>query len=794
MIPLALLTVFVLTSPTRNDQASGEPRGARQALRTGPAESVHVVLIIDSMGRTQAKDPGLMPEMVRLARSSLRGPQRSCFGNFTLPCLLTAFEGQQSPFLAALNNFSASSTDAPNWLDATRDQGLRTALLSDHTLTRVYPTAWISGGNFENMGLAVRDRDAYAFDQTLKWIAAREHDIIVTHIIGTDKASHSHQPGSPEYDTAFRNADAFIGQVASALDPTRDTLLVFGDHGHGEGGHHNRDAWYLLRGPHVAPIELEIDQTSLYYLLARPHALPLPDRYEGELHWQAFDNDPREASWREVQSRHWSLGADERSREHLEAALEERATQRATKPRRELVAFIPWLLHLLLVATAIAGHFSTRRELTGGYLSFQLAWLAGVVLLQGLISPTWTAWIALAPQMFWSGLRFKGVFGLPSLALWALGAFLAGLCIPWIVRTFHVRTGVAWTILIWHAAVVVAPLLIAALHRPADGGSRWSFAALVMLGACALLPAPGVYYYAVAQNLCHVLFPAALLAIILDARPNKRFGWLLLIAFCAGLPFALVDAGGWSWHFTVHHWARLMPLALRLGLSVVCLLLAALIWARKHRFGAWVAAAFLLADGVVLLTFFEFGADRVLGFSLLALSLTGGLALLEEGGDRSRAERTRTAWQVALLLSVSFLFAWSASDGFFLKNLRLDFALRRIGEAYTEEADLARAVAGLVVLRYTLALLPAIVCAGLTLGSERLVRLGPWIILVGTFKIGAQAMQILGVAFVEVEKSSELLIQELIGMSFMVLVTAMALLAVAFYRRGLEWALGRDRV
>ena len=87
-------------------------------------------------------------------------------------------------------------------------------------------------------------------------------------------------------------------------------------------------------------------------------------------------------------------------------------------------------------------------------------------------------WLALGPQLLWfSWPRLDGVFGLPSIALSALATFLAGLAIPWIVRTFHVHSGTAVTIVVWHAALIGVPLLIGALHRPTDGGSRWSFGA-----------------------------------------------------------------------------------------------------------------------------------------------------------------------------------------------------------------------------------------------------------------------------------------------------------------------------
>ena len=795
MLPLVLLSVFALTSS--RPQSHEGPPAARKALRTGAADARTVVLIIDSLGRSQATDPTLMPEMIALAETSLVGPQRSCFGNFTLPCLLTTFEGRQSPFVAALNNFSADATGAPNWLDAARDLGLRVALISDHTLTKLYPSAWVTGHNYEDVeDVPVAERDAFAGRLTLGWLADREHDVVVTHIIGTDKSSHADLPGSEAYRKVFNRADAIVGDVARALDSSKDTLLVFGDHGHDQGGHHTRDSWFLLRGPHVRTGTLELDQTSLYFLLARPHAIPLPDGYEGALHWEAFTDDPREEAWREAQAIHWGLGADERRREDLDSAVAHREEQRAKRPRGDLLAFVPWLLHLLLIGGALAGHLSGLRHLPGGYLTYQAVWLSSAWLFADLIPPAWSASLALGPQLLWlSWPRRSGWSSPPTLLGWSVAALLSGLAIPWIVHTFHVRSGGSLRLVGWHAVVMGVPLALGALHRPSDGGSRWSFGALVAVAVCALLPTPGIYVYSSAQSFIHILLPATLLAILFDARPSRPRHWALLAAFAVGLPFVATRAGGWDWRFWPHMWAEdYLPVSAQLALAALATGLSALIWARRHPVLAWVAAALLIADGWLLIGLYEFETWRILGFAVLGLCMTGGLALLDEGRPADEAPSTRTAWQVTLIVGGAFLLAWSGSDGFFLKNLRLDFALRRLSHLYTEEADLAGAVAAFVVSRYALAFLPAVLFAGMTLGSQRLVALGPWLLLAGSFKLIAQSLQMLGVAFVEVEKSSDLLIQELIGMAFLLLLIGAALLVVALYRHALQWTLGRHRV
>lgn len=806
-LPLVVLAVFVLIKA--GAAAGGAPPAAGAGgpappsgdLRSGPPEAVTVVVVIDSLREALGRDTGLMPNVVELGERGLRGPLHTCFANFTLPCLLTTFEGRESPFLTSLSNFSAEATSNPNWFAALRAQGLRTALLSDHTLVQLYPGTHVSGGSYEDLRIPQPERDVYAFEQTLAWLDAREHDVVVTHVINTDKAAHTFRPDSAEYQAAFSAADRFVGDVVARLDLTRDTLLVFGDHGHGDEGHHDRQAWYAMAGPDVPRAELPLEQTSLYYVLARIHGLGLPDGYEGDLVWAARGPSPQEeayeARWRAHQGQRWGLGTAI-TREALDTELARRHAEQADQPRRDALAFLPWWLHIVLIATSLVAAFQGLRPFRPGWLSWQLGWLAAVWLLP------WsevTVWLALPLQLWLSWPRPRGWAGSTALVLWSALAMISGLLIPWVVDTFHVRGGFSWVIPAWFGATIGLPMILGALAPRGATGSRWSQAGLVALAVAALLPAPGVYYYGVAQSVSHLLIPAAAIAILLEARPLRGARPLLGIAFVSGAAFVAIRAGGWDWRYRVQLLIEQWPTLAQYGLAALCVVLAGLVWARRSRIEASIGVVLLLLDGWLLHSWFEYESWRIGGFALLILSVTAGLALLEPptsptGGDTAepKAPNFRTAWQVTLLVGIAFLMLWSASDGFFLKNLRMEFALRRLQTRFNSEADLAAATAVLVVLRYALVVLPPLLAAGLTLGSARLMHLGRWVVVICCFKILAQGAQTVGVQFVETTKSSELLIQETIGVAFLTLTLWSGLLFCALYRHGKQWALGRHRV
>jgi len=748
------------------------PEATRAPLKTGQADARTVVLIMDSMRESNATDPVLMPEMAKLNTTALHGPLKSCFAGFTLPCLLTTFEGRQSPFLTTLSNFSAQATNAPNWLDAVRRRGLRIALISDHTLPELYPGTYVAGGNYEDFGIPVPDRDPWAFQRTFEWLDSGEIDVLIIHIIGTDKVSHAQPPGSPEYNRVFTRADAFVGDVLKRLDTTRDSLVVFGDHGHGPEGHHDRKAWYAAVGPIIAKAaEVPLDQTSMLFLLSRIHGIELPGGYEGDLEWDTLATDPNEAQWLKDQAREWGVTGDA-TRETLGAELDRRHEALLRRPAELALGFLPWWLHLVLITAALAGALTGAGPLKKGYLAAQAGMLAVAWLL-----PAWGAWLTLPVQAWLSRPALMGWRGAVPLAAWGVIAFVSGLLIPTIVSFFHVKTGVSWVIGAWFAGIVGVPLALGGGIGQPGARTRIARATLFMLAVALLLPAPGIYYYGVAQNVSHLLFPAAALAIGALCWPLDRMQWVLLAAFGVGAAFMSIEAGGWVWHYQIQNRLMGWPAAAQVTASVVLLGLAGLLWARRKRTSAIAGVILLLIDGALMLTFFDYEGYRVGGFAVLVLSLTGGLQLLESAEDPYR-----TAWQVALIVGIGFVLGWSTLDGFYVKNMRMDFALHWIADSIQVEAELARAVATLVGIRYFLALIVVLLTAAFAVGAERLLQLAPWVVIACGFKILAQALQTLGVQLVEVEKSSDLLIQEIMGWSVMGLLLWLGAIVIAVWR------------
>jgi hypothetical protein len=743
------------------------------------------VLVIDSMGEQNATDAQMMPNMVAFNETALSGPQRSCAANFTLPCLLTAFEGRESPFLRALDNFSASASTHPNWLASLRSQGRRIAIVSDHTLLELYPQTYVAGENYESLKIHHKQRDTYAYERGLEWVKKREHDVLIIHVIGTDQASHQYRPGAAEYKAAFGAADHFVGQLTGLLDFRKDTLLVFGDHGHGDGGHHNRQAWYAMAGPGVKAQKFAIEQRSLLFLMSRAAQLPLPAGYEGSMHWATYEGGRAEKKWRQNQATAWGL--TDPSREALEKELATRADARSKGPLNNALSFLPWCLNLLFILSALARFFLGRIELRRGFARGQLLWMTAAV----IVGP-WVAWLGLLIQLLVSKVTLRGGLGMPAMLVYAGLVLISGTAIPAIIEFFHIKSGVGWPIVYWFVGLMGVPLLLGVILRPVGDGTRIAQGALLILFVSTIVTTPGVYYYGWAQNLCRFLTPLALVAILLEVKPFNRRGLLLLAAFAVGLTTIRISAGGWDWAFRIVNVFQAMGPEAALILATGLLALNGFIWKQKYPKAAWATVGLLLAVGWLLAGPFEFEAERLPGFALTTLCASAGLRLLQS--PEGEESPIRFAWQVALMSGLIVVATLIASDGFYLRSLRFEFALHWLAGVFDEEWALALVATIIVAFKYMLVFAPILVAARLTLGLERALALGKWVLLILCIKLSAQALQMTGVSFVEEEKMSELLLQEMVGFLFIGLCVWSICLKASIVYRIRQWAFGRDSV
>jgi hypothetical protein len=207
--PLVILiaAMFAL-GPEKIDSGVGQSRAFAPTKRFRT-----VVFILDSAGKSEMFDPELMPFLSSLRTSSLSGRSRSCAAKATFPCIKSIFEGREATMGTTLQDFSAFASSRTTWPASLAALGTRLVVASDHTLNRLYPHAFVDSLNYEDLRAPLLERDAFVYRKARQWLDDPSIEVLVLHIIGTDKVSHEYPVRGPEYEQKYQEVDGFIREV-----------------------------------------------------------------------------------------------------------------------------------------------------------------------------------------------------------------------------------------------------------------------------------------------------------------------------------------------------------------------------------------------------------------------------------------------------------------------------------------------------------------------------------------------------------------------------------------------------
>ncbi len=783
-IPLAVIACFLSVQSKHSSQLSYRSANSPPPLLQEPATRRIVVVAVDGLSGAMAQDKERMPTMVRLARGALHGPLSGCTAAEALPCLLTALEGRQSAYHPTIDAFASDPREEMGWPRAARGKGLRVKAIAAGPLPNLYPGAWSEVVRLDALEPLT--------DAAISTLQKQDTDALIIQL---------------PHHTDASNVDRALARISGQLT-TDDHLLVFGTYGLDTAGAPARDTWYVATGPRLTSARLALDQVAIAFLLSRLSGVPLGENYEGELRWELL-SDEQEQQWRSELADAWEQ--PQVGRRDLSLALERRQDAVRTRPARDIGAFVPWLLHIILIGGAIASSFAGEIRLRQTWLAWQVAWLTA-----SLIWPDEAPWLALIVQIFVSWPRAGGWGGVPALILWGVLAFGTGVAMPQIEAIFGTEFAGPTSVLVWYFLVGGVPLLISAFTMNRLGArSRWSRAALVALGSLAILPPPGSTYFSAAQCVTRSLYPLLCFVILMEARPKRWSEWLLLLFLLSGSAFGIIDNenGGWtarplSWFDSMTELGRIIAI----GSCIV--VMTGIWWTNRGVSKALLGALTFIGFAYGSHTLFGMPLSRVAALSWLHLALAAGLELLRSPvatgmapsssdqslavdigpDDRIPGVTIRSAWQVALTLSTAFIALWVATGGPYLTNLNLDPLVSHFSVRFSDQWLVAIAVLGWSAFGWSLVVFMSPLILLTTLRSERLVALGRWAMLLVSFKILAQGLQFLGVRLVETIKWSEVLLQETLAVGVLALLLWTSLLMVALYRHTLQWLIGRDRV
>lgn len=766
VVPLVLLLAAMRSIAPE----TGDGTGAQQRAFAPAKHFRAVVFILDSAGKSEMFDPGLMPFLSSLQTSSLSGRSRSCAAKATFPCIKSIFEGREATMGTTLQDFSAFPSSRTTWPASLAALGLRLVVASDHTLNRLYPNAFVDSLNYEDLRAPLLELDAFVYRKARHWLDDPSIDVLVLHIIGTDKVAHEYPVRGPEFREKYREVDDFIREVASRLS-SEDYLFAISDHGHNELGGHTEDAAYLARGP-VFPsgVHQDLNAEDTLFLLSVPYGLLLPADYEGQIRMDLTRLESVEAKeWITEQAKKWSLPVANLPLDQAQACANEEISRRRTEGQQISVRQAAWRSAPFWFAAGLflIGELRTRpREKTRACF-LQIAFFAfGLALVS--IGINGAGWIIVAAAFLrclerlgsWrSGAALIAIAGLGAIAFRLFPAAL-----PWLED--HAHRPVAFIGFYAMAAV------IGFFWSPARGSGSWRPVCLDMLWVTAVAVWLLAYFGPLGYSLTRQ-GSLVVLAIFPIAAVIVAGGWRTLLSRETLLLAGLIPV---AW-YRVHYFNLKYPLldgVPELPPALVWLLcaLAATFFLLALRSRGWrdrvMALALIVAWFCIGRFFFQFDLSKLIGALFACCWLAGCLELFRRAQLPVRWFAVVSAFFVFVLLTF-FL------NRFALSHVDFRFAATKIFP-FAKELWRAPQLILWAALKYFFALMPALAIIRLSVAGEEVWR---QLLLLGWWRELAIVASALGLAIFNLRGLRDLCEEEIYFWTFLNVVFLLSALFLA---------------
>jgi hypothetical protein len=771
LVPLVLLVAaMVALGPEHKDTNAGQARAFEPSRRFRA-----VIFILDSAGRSEMFDPGLMPFLSSLRTSSISGRSRACAAKATFPCIKSIFEGREAAMGTTLQDFSAFASSRTTWPASLAALGTRLVVASDHTLNRLYPHAFVDSLNYEDLHAPLLERDAFVYRRARQWLDDPSIDVLLLHIIGTDKVAHEYPVRGPEYRKKYREVDDFIREVAGRLQP-EDYLVAISDHGHNELGGHTEEAGYLAHGPvFPADIRENLNAEDMLFLLSVPYGLLLPPDYEGQIRMDLIRLAPDAADhWLSEQAKVWRVPIAGLPLNQAQARLNAEIAQRRTAGRHSAALEVAWRGAPFILAAAffLLGELRVRSRDGGRIRLLQIALFAlGLALL--LIGINGAGWILVVAAF----LRCLESFGL-STTLWILPAVAAlGALAFWLfpagVTWIHDETHRPLAFIGFYVAAAGCGFVLTRVRQTASWRMQTLDVLWVVAAAVWLFAYFGPLGYSLTRHgslMVLTIFPIA--AVIVAG------GWRTLfsrpaVLLPALIPFVFYDVESFNLKYPLLDRIReLLPSGQLLVAAIaVTLFVVAVHWTSGSRWFIALMAAVLWI--IVSRFFFQFDVGKLVGALLACCWLAGCLELLRRAGLALR-------WFALIGAVFIFVLFTFLLNGFALSHVDFRFANDKI-IPFAQELWRAPQLIAWAMAKYGFALLPAFAVLQLSSAGDRVWR---QILLLGWWRELTIVASALGLAIFNARGMRDLCEEEIYFWTF---------LNVIFFVAALTLTRRRDR-
>jgi hypothetical protein len=265
-----------------------------------------VIVLVDGLRSDVAHDTQVMPNLARYRSQWGDAILRSRAPSYSAPAYGVIFTGAwQDISDGPANNLGYDQFwpwTQDNLFAMARRAGLKTGVAGFYWFER-----FITPEN-RSMSVFVEGEDEAAdqvvLSNALAWLDDPAYALVLIHLDQVDHAGHDLGGGSSQaYRQAASRVDAALQQVTAKLDWSRDTLLVFSDHGHiDRGGHGGAEAVVttqplVMVGAGVRPWQAPavLQQVDIAPTVAVLLGLPLPASAQGQPFYGGLDLNAAQA-------------------------------------------------------------------------------------------------------------------------------------------------------------------------------------------------------------------------------------------------------------------------------------------------------------------------------------------------------------------------------------------------------------------------------------------------------------------------------------------------------------------
>ncbi len=237
-------SVYAYRSPLHDTPPSpGEELGK-------PTTRTFVIVLIDALRYDTALKTEVMPNLNQLRSSGASALMHSRPPSYSEPSYSVILTGAW-PDISDGPAMNLDYADIPtftqdNIFSAAYRAGLKTGISAFNWFEKLVPQQAVSVSFYTAGEDQAADRQVT--DAALPWLREGKYQLILIHLDQVDYAGH-HEGGpiDPRWDAAATRADDLLGEIATTMDLTKDTLLVISDHGQIDyGGHGGQDPIVLM--------------------------------------------------------------------------------------------------------------------------------------------------------------------------------------------------------------------------------------------------------------------------------------------------------------------------------------------------------------------------------------------------------------------------------------------------------------------------------------------------------------------------------------------------------------------